>query len=79
MINGIYAIKDVKVGFQPPMTMTSDQVAMRAFNGGLKNKEQWPYTEDYELWKLGEYNDETGELFPQIPAYMMGGKDIAVQ
>lgn len=79
MNNGLYSIRDAKIGYQPPIAFQSDGVACRAFRTAMKDKEQWPYTEDYEIWRVGEMSTETGLIEACMPTYLMGGKDCVVE
>lgn len=52
---GIYAIKDVKIGFMSTWQSHSDETATRAFINT-----EMPYKQDFELWKIGIYDDQLG-------------------
>lgn len=73
----IYAFKDTKIGFMEPFLQQNDAVAKRTFTQICTEPEKaiTRYKEDIELWKLGEYNEITGDIIPG-KEYMMGGKDI---
>ena len=69
MIIKVYSIKDVKVGFMQPFYQANDAVAVRS----LKNTVNSVATnnikaniEDMELWLLGEFNDENGDIKPEL-------------
>lgn len=79
MIEGLYSIRDTKIGYQPPIALQSDGTACRAFKQAMTNKEQWPYTEDYEIWRVGQIDTQTGMITACVPEYLMGGKDCAVE
>lgn len=54
----MYAIKDVVSGaFAPPFLGKNDAVAIRSFR---KTLGQNPFPDDYELYLIGGYDDETG-------------------
>lgn len=61
----IYAIKDTKVGFMQPFYQANNAVAIRSFTNAV-NAEQTnninQNLDDMELWHLGEFNDDTGEI-----------------
>lgn len=64
MIVKTYAVFDKKVGtFQMPFNASHAQVALRIFEQGLNSKETLlnQYPEDFSLWQIAEFNDETGE------------------
>lgn len=69
----VYAIKDLKIGFEPPFTRQNDDVAIREFESAAKfaqgaNRFRECPT-DYELWSLGEYDMNTGVITSK-PEYL---------
>lgn len=65
MLVNVYAVKDVKAGFQAPYTRVNDQIAIRDFQNVARSPEPNKLTmnpEDFELWRLGTMNIETGEI-----------------
>ena len=65
----IYAIKDTKVGFMQPFYQANNAVAIRSFTNAV-NEEQTNNInrnlDDMELWHLGEFNDDTGEIKSEL-------------
>lgn len=63
---GLYAIKDAKNGFMFPQTDANDETAIRNFSNALMDKDSMlvRFASDFTLWKVGEFNSETGEVFP---------------
>lgn len=63
MIMKVFSVRDVKAHtFSPPFYVRSDGEARRAF-AGIANDARTgvgQYPEDYELVRLGEWDDETG-------------------
>lgn len=74
----IYAIKDTKVGFMQPFYQTNNAVAIRSFTNAV-NAEQTnninQNLDDMELWHLGEFNDDTGEIKSDIQ-YLCKANDV---
>ena len=65
----IYSIKDTKVAYMQPFYQNNEAVAVRnlanAVNSSqLNNINQ--NLEDMELWQLGEFDDQTGEITSEI-------------
>lgn len=60
----IYAIKDKLIGFTGPIAMKNENVAKRWFESFCNTKKTNEHikTKDYELWEIGEYNDENGTI-----------------
>ena len=82
MITKIYAIKDTKIGFTAPFVMQNDAVAVRAFSGMAQSQQPNQvntYPDDKELWTMGEYNDQTGEIIPTKPKYVAKANDFIIK
>ena len=76
----IYVIKDVKVGSftSAPMVLVNDDVAVRTFKAAVnaKNGSQiCEYYEDMQIWKLGEFDDKTGEIISNVE-FIANGSDV---
>lgn len=63
---GVYAIRDVKVGFQSISVQPNDAVAIRGFESTVINSDSVLFThaEDFSLFKLGEFDVDSGRLIP---------------
>ena len=75
----IYAIYDEKLeAYNRPFFLISDGVAIRAFQDEINNKESElsKHPEDYDLYKIGEYNEETGNITPNEPVLIGTGKAL---
>lgn len=65
----LYAVKDVLVGMSQPFCAQNEAVARRMFIGSAQA--QTPnlvntFPENKELWKIGDYDDQTGALTSDI-------------
>lgn len=77
MIYGIYAIKDVKVGFMQPFIQVNDGVAVREFRNIVNSSNSVVsanYT-DMELYQLGTYNQDTGLIESNV-SFLIKGADV---
>ena len=78
MIRGVYAIKDVKTSFWPPHVQINDVSAQREFTN-MVNSSRNEFMEqnfaDCELWKLGEFDDQTG-VITSAPVFICSGVDV---
>ncbi len=64
MIKNVYAVRDVKVGaYRSPHISEADGKAARDFGAAVRDPAShfFNYPEDFELWKIAEYQDETGQ------------------
>lgn len=76
MIYGIYASKDKLVGsYNIPNAVINDDVAKRSF---IIAAGKAPQKNDLELYKIGEFNDSTGELIRKEPELLVKGDAIDV-
>lgn len=71
MIYNMYSIQDVMIGFNSPFIMKNDEIATREYNNFLENN---PNAKDMRLFRIGEFNEETGEIKTIIPQIVQGGK-----
>lgn len=60
----VYAIKDKLIGFTGPIAMKNQDVAKRWFESFCLNKKSTEKikTKDFELWEIGEYNEDNGTI-----------------
>lgn len=71
---GIYAVRDVKVGFQSISVQPNDAVAIRGFESTVVNSDSVLFThaEDFSLFKLGEFDADSGRLIPlDLPLHLV--------
>ena len=64
MIINMYAVYDKNVGaYMTPFTSLNDNSAIRNFSQASLNPEAFgKYPQDYNLYKLGTYNDSNGQF-----------------
>ena len=68
MILGLYVVKDELANhYFNPTPFLSKEEAERQFKTNVNNIELWKNNaSDFSLFKVGEYNEETGEIIPVI-------------
>lgn len=78
-----FSIRDVKSGFSCPFTASNEAVAKRQFSGCVNSVGNviHDYPEDFQLWDVGEFDTESGNLLPSPPmfivdAYSLVSKEI---
>ncbi len=69
MRKSLYAVRDSAMGaFHAPFMSVSDGVAMRSFRDEVNRKDASnmmnQHPEDFELYIVGEYEEDNGELMP---------------
>lgn len=69
MIYGVYSIRDVKTGFMRPSIELNDQAAARDFSHAVVNSPDVlsSFAPDFDLYKIGEFDGDSGELIPCQP------------
>lgn len=75
MIMEIFAIKDKKVRFMSLFTQANEEIAKRNFKNTVNQTEMKLDPADYELWKLGTYNDLTGSIEPETK-YIISAAEV---
>lgn len=84
MILRVFSIRDLKAAaFAPPFFMARDELAVRAFSDAIQDSSQpmSRHPEDYHLFYLGEYDDESGQLTSSAsgPIFLVTGNGEIVQ
>lgn len=75
MILNIYSIYDLQIrAYSQPYYSHTNGSALRAFSDHVNDPQSQPnkHPEDYQLFHLGTFNDETGELTPTTKPTMIG-------
>ena len=70
MIKKVFTVYDAKAqAFLTPFFETASGIANRIFMEACQNPEHhfWKYAEDFTLFELGEFDDNTGQ-FTNLPA-----------
>lgn len=73
MITGIYAIKDAKSTFMPCTVDVNDATAVRNFEHAVRQPDSIlaSHPNDFALFKLGEYDNESGVISPLFPPKLL--------
>lgn len=73
----VYSVRDIKAdAFAPPFFLGRDEVAARSFSDAIHDPKHpmASHPEDYELYCLGDFDDETGRIEPaQNPIFLVNG------
>lgn len=75
---GIYSIKDNLIGFMSPFYSENNATAIRMFSRAANEPEKNAvneYIENKELWAIGTFNDQTGEIISEV-IYLAKGTDV---
>jgi len=80
----LVSLKDCAVqAFMAPQVVHHKQAMIRALSDGLKagdNKADWArHPEDFELYKVGEFDDQTGCVESCQPEFIIRLSDLVVR
>lgn len=69
---GIYSIRDSRTGFLPPTVDQNDMSARRNMEhaASQRNSLFFSHPEDYSLFRIGEFDTESGQLTPCVPEFI---------
>ncbi len=66
----VYAIKDIKLGkFAQPIIANNDEIMKRMLTAAVNSEEITAlreFPEDFDLYKIGEYSEETGKITSKV-------------
>lgn len=76
----IYAVRDIHVGFNQPMTDLNDNCAIRNFTYAINNPQNGVMNfspKDYDLYKIGEFDTDTGLIDHEpVPVLIVTGQSV---
>lgn len=74
----VYSYRDIKTGFMPPQCDQSDQTAIRGFSYAINSKDGlMNYApSDFELYRIGSFDTETGKITEEIPTLIVTGVNV---
>ncbi len=74
MKHRLYSIRDKHIGFNAPNIHANDMAAKRHFKDLCQSGNVISYnTDDFDLYHVGEFDDETGELTAIMPVFVVAG------
>lgn len=75
----VYVIRDQRTSYMTPSVDYNDQSAIRNFEHAVLQKDSLfnTHAEDYSLYRIGEYDNQTGRISPEeSPVLILDGKDF---
>lgn len=78
MIQKLYAIRDQLSTYKAPFIMPNDKVAEREFKAIVNDSKSGMYyaPEYFDLYYIGEFDDNTGDLKPNKPTLLCNGAAV---
>lgn len=80
MIYSVYTVRDQKTGWLPPTYDQNDNSAMRNFKFACSRKDSTMNFSpaDFDLFRIGVFDSDTGIFTPSDPVFLMNGLDSEV-
>lgn len=77
MMYSIYTVRDQKTGYLPPTYDQNDNSAMRNFSFACSRSDStMSFSKaDFDLFRIGVFDSETGLITLNDPVYLMNGLD----
>lgn len=73
----LYSVRDVNVGWNQPFCETSDSVAKRGFAYAMNNNDIMGFVpQDFDLYRVGEFDPETGVISDELPILICHGTEV---
>lgn len=84
MIYNVYSVRDVKTTFGSPILYENSEFARRGFlNAIYRDIENYRrigvHQSDLFLYRIGEFDTESGELCACLPEYICDGSDLIIE
>lgn len=80
MIYGVYAIRDVKVGFLSPAVEINDDIAQRNFENAILNADHslfFTHPDDFSFYRLGTFDSNSGVIEPSaLPEFICSASSV---
>ena len=76
----LFAVRDIHVGFNQPMTDINEQVAIRNFTYAINNPDNQVMNfmpKDYDLYRIGEFDTDNGHIDAEpVPVLIVTGSSV---
>lgn len=77
MIYPVYSVRDKLAGFGQPEVSLNEATMVRAFSQRINTNSVLEYSpSDYDLYKIGTFNVDTGEFKAIMPEFVRAGLDV---
>lgn len=77
MIYPVYSVRDKLAGFGMPEVSLNEMTAIRAFSQKINENSVLQYSpSDYDLYRIGDFNVDTGEFKGIMPVFVKAGLDV---
>lgn len=82
MKHAVYSVRDTCVGsFLLPMFFQNNAAAVRALGDAVnrpdKDNNFHQHPEHYQLYRVGDFDDESGSLEPMVPEFIVDCQSLA--
>ncbi len=75
----IYSVRDQFTGYGQLFTHQNDACAIRDFRLAVSRKDSVLFSsaKDYDLMRVGQFDEETGAIIPESPVIVASGLSVA--
>lgn len=75
----VYSYRDNKTGFGQPIVESNEYTAIRGFKYAVNNNDLMNFSPaDYDLYKIGDFDPEKGELVGCVPVLVLSGSSAVM-
>lgn len=77
----VYCIRDKKSGFIQPTVDQNDETAKRNFAFAVQRSDSifLAFPDDYDLYKVGEFDSDSGEMVGCLPEFVCSARAFLVK
>lgn len=80
MILKVYSVRDLTTGFNQPWCDKNDDAAIRGFSYSINNNDIMGFKpSDFQLFSIGEFDSDKGDLISCLPQMIVRGEDVLAQ
>lgn len=77
MIVSMFSVRDLQSGFNQPWIDKNDECAIRGFSYSMKSNDIMGFRpSDFQLFKVGTFDMETGAVDSCLPKLIVKGEDV---
>lgn len=71
----VYAYRDASFGFGSPIVEQNELTAVRGFKFAISGKDGIMNfsPQDFDLYRIGSYDNDKGEMIPEMPELVLTG------
>lgn len=72
----MYSVRDKVTSFMPPICEINENSAIRNFAQAINNGNLQYQSEDFDLYRVGSFDDVSGEIETILPEFVVNGLQV---